>query len=138
MARQFLLDFSDSNIRDVDYVMRNFNRAKCPDPREVDNETDDVRNNREKYRILNSRIGPAVVSINFGGHCPFRNKAGDGCAVVPSFWDATDIRDNSRGSVDGNDIVAGVFVPSDNRWWLCASDYEGKSAFGARLQSFIR
>ena len=98
MARQFLLDFSDSNIRDIGYVMRNFNRAKCPDPREVDSETDDVTNNRARFRILNSRIGAAVVTINFGGRCPFRNKAGDGCAVVPSFWDSTDLRDNSRGA----------------------------------------
>ena len=36
MARQFLLDFSDSSIRDVDYIMRNFGSATtCPDVGEV-------------------------------------------------------------------------------------------------------
>lgn len=131
MARQFLLDFSDSSIRDVPYVMRNFNRAKCPDPREVDSETDDVTNNRQENLILDYRIGPAATTIGFGGHCPFRSKAGDACAVVPSYWYGVDLTNNTRGGVDGNDIIAAVFTPADNRWWLCASDYDGHPVSGS-------
>lgn len=138
MARQFLVDFSDTTIRDVDRIMRNFARSRCPDPREIDSERDDVTNNRKNFRIVSSRIGAAAVTVRFGGTCPFRAKQGDACAVIPSFWDSIDLRDNSRGAVDGNDIVAAVYAPQDARWWLCASDFDGHPAFGATLRGFIR
>lgn len=138
MARQFLVDFSDSSIRDIDLIMRNFSRSKCPDPREVDSERNDVTNNRANFKIVSSRIGAATVDVRFGGTCPFRGKQGDACAVVPSFWDSIDLRDSSRGAVDGNDIVAAVYAAQDARWWLCASDYDGHNAFGASRRGFIR
>ena len=139
MARQFLLDFSDSNIRDVDVVMRNFGSAStCPDFREVEGERSDVSNNRTNFRIVDYRIGAAAVTVNFGGSCPFRFKRGDACAVVPSYWDSIDLRTNARGSIDGDDIVAASYSAADNRWWLCASDYRAKSSLGASLTGFIR
>lgn len=138
MSRQFLLDFSDSNIRDIPYIMRNFSRARCPQPNEIDNETSDVTDNRVKFRILDFRIGAAAVTVNFGGNCPFRGKMGDACAIVPSYWDSIDLRDNARGAVDGRDIVAAAYAPQDSRWWLCASDYDGRPVFGATLRGFIR
>ena len=138
MARGFLLDFSDSTIRDVPYIMRNFSRARCPHPKDVDDETDDVTNNRKNFTILDFEIGDAKVSVDFGGQCPFRSRLGDACAVVPSFWQSIDLRDNSKGAVDGDDIISAVFAPSDDRWWLCASDYEGHLAFGAARYGFIR
>jgi hypothetical protein len=138
LSRQFLLDFSDSNIRDISYVMRNFSRARCPQPKEIDDETGDVTDNRRNFQILNFRIGAPAVTVNFGGNCPFRGKMGDACAVVPSYWDSVDLRDRTRGAVDGRDIVAAAYAPADSRWWLCASDYDGRTTFGATLRGFIR
>jgi hypothetical protein len=132
MARQFLLDFSDSSIRDVDYIMRNFgNASTCPDVREVYNEREDVTDDRQNYKIVDFRIGAPQVSINFGGVCPFRAKAGDGCAVVPSYWKSLKLSTNQIGAVDGNDIVAAAYSAADKRWWLCASDYDGHPAAGS-------
>jgi hypothetical protein len=137
MARQFLLDFSDSSIKNVDFIMRNFGSAStCPDPREIDSERNDVTNDRLKYQILNSRIGAAKVTVNFGGSCPFRFKRGDACAVVPSYWQSMDLSTKAVGAVDGDDIVAASYSSANRRWWLCASDYDGKSAGGAALHGF--
>jgi hypothetical protein len=137
MSRQFLLDFSDSSIRNVDYVMRNFgNASTCPDVREIDNERSDVSSNREKFRILNSRIGSARVTVNFGGSCPFRGKRGDACAVVPSYWQSMDLATKGVGAVDGDDIFAASYSTVNRRWWLCASDYDGKPVSGALLHGF--
>src|SRR4029077_10507270 len=52
MARQFLLDFSDSTITDVPYIMRNFD--SCPLALE---ETQQVMENRHNFRIVKSTIG---------------------------------------------------------------------------------
>lgn len=137
MARQFLLDFSDSSLRDVAYVMRNFG-SRCPDPREVANEQNDISNNRANFRIISSRIGEPRVTVNFGGSCPFRFKTGDACAVVPAFWESIDLRTNQRGAVDGNGILAASYSSSDARWWLCSSDYDGRQVSGVTLRGFIR
>lgn len=138
MSRQFLLEFSDSRMRDIAYIMRNFSRTRCPEPREVDDETEQVAGNRINFWIWNFRIGMPAVTVDFGGRCPFRGKMGDACAVVPSYWDSTDLRDGTRGGIDGNDIIAAAYAPQDSRWWLCASDYNGKPVFGATLRGFIR
>ena len=137
MARQFLLDFSDSSMRDVDRVMRNFgNASTCPDVREVDNERGDVIYDRANYQIINSRIGSARVTLNFGGSCPFRFKRGDACAVVPSYWQSMDLNTKAVGAVDGDDIVAASYSTAGSRWWLCASDYDGRKVSGATLRGF--
>jgi hypothetical protein len=138
MARQFLLDFSDTNLRDADYIMRNFGRTSCPDPRDTDDERSDVTNHFTNYRTVAFRIGSPVVTISFGGTCPFRNRAGDACAVVPAFWDSIDVRTNARGSVDGNDFLSAIYSPADSRWWLCSSDYQAHLVSGVFLHGFIR
>ena len=83
MARQFLLDFSDSTIRDVDYIMRNFSRKRCPQPSEVDNEYSDVTRDRAERRRTDFTIGSVPATVNFGGVCPIRFRRGDACVVVP-------------------------------------------------------
>lgn len=138
MARQFLLDFSDTNIHDADYIMRNFGRNRCPDPGDVDDERSDVTNHYKNYRTVAFRIGTPVVTVNFGGTCPFRNRAGDACAVVPAFWDSIDVRTKARGSVDGNDFLSAIYSSADSRWWLCSSDYQAHLLSGAVLHGFIR
>ena len=37
---------------------------------------------------------------------------------------------------DGDDIVAASYSVSGRRWWLCASDYDGKPVSGAPLHGF--
>jgi len=134
MARQFLLDFSDTNIKDADYVMRNFKAAACPQPSEVQAEREDVIRNYTFFRMQNFRIDLPTVTVNFGGSCPFRGKRGDACAVVGVYWDSIDLRDNSRAPNAGNDIVAAAYSATDRRWWLCASDYDGRNLLtGARI-----
>lgn len=135
MSRQFLLDFSDTNIKDVDYIMRNFgSAATCPEPGEIQSEREDVIRNYTFYRILNFSIGPAAVTVNFGGSCPFRSRRGDACATVPVFWDSVDLRDNTRQPNAGDDIVAAAYSSKDSRWFLCASNYNGRNLLtGARI-----
>ena len=133
MSRQFLLDFSDTNITDANYIMRNFSKARCPQPSEVDSERDDVVKNYTNFTMQNFRIGPATVTVAFGGSCPVPGRApkrGDACAVVPSFWDSILHFDNIRRAVDGNDIIAAAYSGEDKRWWLCASAYDAHLVSG--------
>ena len=123
ISRQFLLDFSDTNVKDWQYVMRNFSAAACPDPREVDSEKNDVVRNYTEYDMKAFTIGTPKVTVNFGGFCEFRGKQGDACAVVPAFWDSLHKPSGSRSTSNGDDIIAAVYSVKDSRWWLCASDY---------------
>jgi len=133
MSRQFLLDFSDTNITDASYIMRNFSKARCPQPGEVDAERDDVVKNYTNFIMQSFHIGPAAVTVAFGGTCPVPNhasKRGDACAVVPSFWDSILRQDNIRRAVDGNDILAAAYSTDDQRWWLCSSAYDAALVSG--------
>jgi hypothetical protein len=139
MSRQFLLDFSDTNIKDANLIMRNFGGAgTCPDPREVDSERHDVTEHYTNFVMMNFRIGTPTVTLRFGGVCPFRDKQGDACAVVPSLWDSIDKRTNTRGTVDGNDIIAAAYSTRDARWWLCASDYDAHLVTGVAHPFYLR
>ena len=43
----------------------------------------DVTNNQKNFKINSYKVSSSFpVTINFSGRCPFRNKAGDGCAQV--------------------------------------------------------
>lgn len=135
MSRQFLLEFSDTNIKDADYIMRNFGSTTfCPEPNEVRSERDDVINNFTFYRMLNFDIGAAAVTVNFGGTCSSRGRRGDACATVPVFWDSVDVRSNIRTPNAGVDIIAASYSSKDSRWFLCASNYDGLNLItGARI-----
>jgi hypothetical protein len=133
MSRQFLLDFSDSNLRDVSYIMRNFIKG-CYGTQE---ETDQVSANRRDYRITDYLIGEPSVTLRFGGTCPYQGKSGDACAAVPVKWDSVFLKDNSRAPrVAGTDWIAAVYQPSEKKWGLCDSSFEGHLALSMR--SFIR
>jgi hypothetical protein len=138
MARQFLLDFSDTHLKDADYIMRNFSAERCPNPKDVHDERSDVTNHFTNFQTVSFRIGTPEVTVNFGGICAFRNRPGDACAIVPSFWDAIDVRDNTRGAVDGDDYLGATYSQADARFWLCSSDYQGHRVSGVTLRGFIR
>jgi IPT/TIG domain len=129
LARQFLLDFSDSSIRDVAYIMRNF-QPGCYGTAE---ETGQVADNRIHFKILSSQIGPAAVTVRFGGFCPFRSKPGDACAQVPSTWNSIFLDDGMPTSVTGVDQVAAVYSKDEQRWRLCDSQYDGHQTGSLRL-----
>ena len=138
MARQFLLDFSDTNIKDWQQIMRNFNASACPTPSEVDSEKNDVINNYTNFDMLDFKIGAPRVTINFGGSCEFRGKRGDACAVVPAYWDSRRKSSGVRSSVDGDDIMAAAYSSKDARWWLCASDYRVVGTVAPSHASYAR
>lgn len=132
MARQFLLDFSDSSIRDIPSIMRNF----IPGCYGTKEETDQVTENRRRYRILESSVGEAQTTINFGGVCPYGAKRGDACTAVPVYWKSIDLDHNTTEAVRGTDWLASFYVPATRRWGMCDSSFQGRP--GSAPTAFIR
>jgi hypothetical protein len=129
MARQFLLDFSDTNIRDVSYVMRHFE----PGCYGTDAERIDVEDQRRDYRMVAFSVGAAAVSVRFGGVCPYLARPGDACAQVPVVWDSIRIRDGAHGPpARGTDQLAAIYVPARDEWRLCDSQFNGVLPFHMR------
>jgi IPT/TIG domain len=126
LARQFLIDFSDSSLSPA-YVVRNFS-SNC---RGRDLELSDVENNRANFLILSSKIGQASTTVNFGGHCPFRDVAGDACAEVPVEWHSRVLADGTTRTDIGTDQVSAVY--EGTAWKLCESDYRGNATSGLQF-----
>jgi len=125
MSRQFLLDFSDSTIRDIGYIMRNF----LPGCYGTADETAQVTENRRRYRIIESRVDAAVTNVNFGGTCPYEARRGDACTAVPVFWKSIDMDEhNEVKAVGGTDWLASFYIPDKQRWFLCDSSFQGHQA----------
>jgi hypothetical protein len=124
MSRQFLLDFSDSNIRDVAYIMRNF----LPGCYGTAEETEQVTENRRRYQIIESNVSAASTTINFGGVCPFRSKRGDACTSVRVFWRSLDMDHNVEERAAGVDWLASFYGAEQHRWFLCDSSFDGHAA----------
>ncbi len=137
MSEQFLLDFSDTNIKDWQYIMRNFNASACPNPATVEAEKSDVIRHYTEFEMINSRVGDGRVTVNFGGFCPFRGAQGDACAVVPVFWDSRN-KDGQRAVVEGEDIIAAAYSTKDLRWYLCASDFRPFGTIAPSHSSYAR
>jgi len=132
LARQFLLDFSDSSIKDVPYVMRNFE----PTCYGTQAETSDVSQNRASFTIVEWKVEQPVTTVNFGGICPFRNLAGDACAQVRAYWKSvakTDLftpfgepymKAGQSDVQNGVDQVAAMYYAGQQRWRLCDSAWQ--------------
>lgn len=133
MARQFLLDFSDSDLKDVGLIMRNF----APDCYGTASETEDVVNNRASFRIVSYSVGTPIVTVNFGGTCPFRARPGDACAQVPVFWASVNASSGARApDARGIDQVAAMYYRAQRRWRLCDSQFNADN--GIVPLGFIR
>jgi hypothetical protein len=138
LARDFLLDFSDST-KPAAFVVRNFSKSpRCE--RERDDEFNDVDKNRTYYRIDSSSIGAATVTVQFGGKpCSYVPKDGDACAVVPATWQSTclvtnpDCTAGEKPVSSGTDYVTAVYEQS--QWKLCASYFDSR---GTARPNFIR
>jgi hypothetical protein len=137
MAEQFLVDFSDTNIKDWQYIMRNFNAGACPSPSDVEAEKEDVIRHYTEFQMINSHIGNGKVTVNFGSFCPFRGRPGDACAVVPVYWDSQRIG-GSRSVAEGEDFLAAAYSPKDARWYLCSSDFEAFDMLAPSHSSYAR
>ncbi len=134
LARQFLLDFSDSTLG-VAHVMRNFE----PGCYGTDLEFADVTSNRADFTIMESNIGTDATSVGFGGACAYRSRPGDACSRVPVFWRSQAKRDlyDARGRLvlrkgdiavaRGVDQLAAMYYPNQKRWRLCDSAFDSGS-----------
>ena len=122
MATIFLREFSDSAIAPAT-VMRNF-LADCYGTRE---ERQQVEDNRTGFTILSSNVGPAKVTVDFDGVCPYNTKPGDACSVSAVRWESRK-RNGEIEVVAGEDQVAAVY--RNDRWWLCDSSFDGRKISG--------
>lgn len=132
MATQFLLDFSDSRITDVPYIMRNFE----PSCYGTASETLDVSDNRKKFRIERYNVGPASVVEPFGnttcpvpGLAPGDTQHGDACVSNKVHWESTIIESGPfQGDyqiADGIDWISAFYYSSLKAWKLCDSRFTG-------------
>lgn len=127
MARQFLINFSTTTIKDWQVVMRDFNQSVCPVPREVEDERRQVENHYTNFTMHRYEVGQAEVTVNFGGVCRY-NLPGDACASARVMWDSTG--PDGPGSTQGTDYLTAVYSTQDLRWWLCSSRYDPFTSFG--------
>jgi hypothetical protein len=135
LARDFLLDFSDSTKPAV-FVVRNFTKSpRCE--RERDDEFNQIEENRRLYKITSSSVGAPKVNIQFASRpCSYEPRDGDACAAVPSTWDSVCAGADSAckpGRSDGTDYVTAVY--EDTQWRLCASYFKPN---GTARPNFIR
>ena len=144
MARQFLLDFSDSFITNIPFIMRNFQ----PGCYGTAAETSDVTANRENFEIKQWRVDEATTTINFNGSCPFPGRVsplGDACSLVRTYWVSIARRDfdtTKKGDpsiASGIDHVAAFYYPDQKRWRLCDSQYalDANSLRAAQIRGLI-
>jgi hypothetical protein len=138
LAREFLLDFSDSN-KPAAFVVRNFSKSPRCEPGR-DEEFDDVDRNRREFHIDSSEIRSPVVTFQFGGFpCSYTPQPGDACAAVPSAWESTCLagasscKPGEKSTVRGIDYVTASY--EGNEWRLCASYFQSA---GSVRSNFIR
>ncbi len=142
LAREFLLDFSNSNNPSA-FVVRNFSKSpRCEGER--DSEFNDTEKNREIYRIESASIGQATVTLRFASvPCTWRPDhpiGGDACAVIPAAWTSLCLKTNpecvagTHPHVEGTDYVTAVF--EQTQWRLCGSQFQSRD--GIDRPRFIR
>ena len=117
LAVEFLVDFSKQ--LDPAFVVRNF----TPTCGGTADELSDVAKNNRDNLITSYTIGTPETTVGFTGRCPFRNVFGDGCAQVPVDWRSTNRATGQPGRATGIDQVTAVL--ENDRWRLCASDFNG-------------
>ena len=90
----------------------------------TEDERHDVEDNRRDYTITSWSVGPAAVTVDFGGTCSFRSRRGDACSNSDVRWESFKNGTGETGGVVGVDQVAAVY--RDRKWWLCDSQFNGK------------
>jgi hypothetical protein len=125
VARQFLLDFSDSRIS-PEVATRNFSHSPRCAAGAAD-ELSDVRANRQDYDIKSHDIGQPSVALNFDGRCSYQNQPGDACINMTCRWTSTGINPakpdyNTTGDANGTCYLSAVY--EDASWLLCTSNFQ--------------
>ncbi|MBS1818767.1 MAG: hypothetical protein JSU08_12615 [Acidobacteria bacterium] len=144
MAVDFLRLFSDSNVPAATAV-HNFKAGCGANGTGKQDEQAQIEENRRNYTILPDWfVGPARVTVAFGGTTPFRARRGDAWAAVDVRWHSQcRVQDPSIGcprvgsevTTSGIDWMTATFDGTSNRWWLCDSDYQG---LGGTLRGFLK
>ncbi len=119
MATRFLENFSKSTVP-TSVVMEDF----LPECYGTEEERHDVEDNRREYTITSWSVGPAAVTVDFGGTCSFRSRRGDACSNSDVRWESFKNGTGETGGVVGVDQVAAVY--RDRKWWLCDSQFNGQ------------
>jgi len=130
MATLFLENFSKSSVAPA-VVMQDF-LVGCYGTAE---ELGQVIDNRARFTITAYTVGPAAVTVNFGGVCAYNTRAGDACSNSAVHWESTIKEDGSKTAVEGVDQVAAVY--RNSRWWLCDSQFNGKKLFGTGFYELL-
>jgi hypothetical protein len=140
MARQFLLEFTDSRITDTATILREFtdDLPACESAKRA--EATEIASNRQNYTIdlAASSVGTPDVAFNFQGICPVHTVYGDACAFVPVDWRSIRIATGQPEHVRGTDQVSAVYLPAQGRWRLCGSDFDGVTLPTGNHGLFIR
>ena len=124
MATLFLENFSKSSVAPA-VVMQDF-LVGCYGTAE---ELQDVIDNRNEFTITSSNVGPAAVTLNFGGKCAYLNRSGDACSNSSVRWSSIEKETGKTGTAEGIDQVAAVY--RNARWWLCDSKFDAKDSIGS-------
>jgi hypothetical protein len=124
MATLFLENFSKSSVAPA-VVMQDF-LVGCYGTAE---ELQDVVDNRNEFTITSSNVGPAAVTVNFGGRCAYQNRPGDACSNSSVRWSSIEKATGKTGTAEGTDQVAAVYRSA--RWWLCDSKFDAKDSVGS-------
>jgi hypothetical protein len=137
LAVEFLRDFSNSSLTDPAVILRNFtdDLPACESAKRA--EANEIANNRQNYVINAAEIGAPQVTFGFQGTCPIHIVYGDACAFVPVDWRSTRIPSGAPEHVRGTDQLSAVYLPSQGRWRLCGSDFDGVTLANG-TQRFIR
>ncbi len=124
MSTLFLENFSKSSVAPA-VVMQDF-LVGCYG---TATELQDVIDNRNEFTITGYTVGPAAVTISFGGTCAFRARSGDACSNSSVSWTSIEKATGKTSTVAGTNQVAAVY--RNARWWLCDSQFNAKSSVGS-------
>lgn len=141
LARQFLLDFSDSAIA-PGVVVQNFSNT-CGGKA---SELSDVEKNRCNYTITAFNVGDGTPVVNFGGTCVLQDRVrgADACIVIPVRWESTakpgalscpiseGVPPGTMTVAEGLDQVTAVYEAGS--WRLCHSDFVSPNPLAAKFK----
>ena len=117
----FLTEFSNSSIKDPNYIVRNFSSSLCPDGKAE--ELEDVTENRATRVITSYSLGSPEVVLDFGGTCGLPR--GDACVRIPCEWRSTVIATGKPEHVRGDCNLSTVYEQATDSWKLCWSTFSG-------------
>ena len=141
MATDFLVAFSQpQTIKDWRQVMKDFKASACPDPGEFDSERFDVERHYNNFVMHSYTVGLASVASNFAASCSVPGRSplrGDACATASVRWDSTEVTASppKHAVTAGVDYVSAAYSATDQRWWLCGSQFIPSNSFGHTFYS---